>query len=90
MVLAEFVKLKHGLDKSCCIEWLEGIMLEPCLLQPCVHYINMLYYHSISIKYSSMVLSLYILFSMVLENPICLGRGGPSAEVAAAFTHSSR
>ena len=37
MVLAEFVKFKHGLYKSCGIEWLEGIMLEPCLLQPCFH-----------------------------------------------------
>ena len=37
MVLAEFVKFKHGLYKSCGIEWFEGIMLEPCLLQPCLH-----------------------------------------------------
>ena len=37
MVLAEFVKFKHGLHKSCGIECLEGIMLEPCLLQPCFH-----------------------------------------------------
>ena len=37
MVLAEFVKLKHGLYKSCGIEWFEGIVLEPCLLQPCLH-----------------------------------------------------
>ena len=37
MVLAEFVTLKHGLYKSCGIEWFEGIMLEPCLLQPCFH-----------------------------------------------------
>ena len=37
MVLAEFVKLKHGLYKSCDIECFEGILLEPCLLQPCVH-----------------------------------------------------
>ena len=31
MVLAEFIEFKHGLYKSC------GIMLEPCLLQPCFH-----------------------------------------------------
>ena len=37
MVLAEFVKFKHGLCKSCGIEWFEGIMLEPYLLQPCFH-----------------------------------------------------
>ena len=37
MVLAEFVKFKHGLYKSCGIEWFEGIMLEPWLLQPCFH-----------------------------------------------------
>ena len=37
MVLAEFVQFKHGLYKSCGIEWYEGIMLEPCLLQPCFH-----------------------------------------------------
>ena len=37
MVLAEFVKLKHGLYKSCGIECLGSIMLEPCLLQPCFH-----------------------------------------------------
>ena len=37
MVLAEFVKFKHGLYKSCGMECFEGIMLEPCLLQPCVH-----------------------------------------------------
>ena len=37
MVLAEFVKFKHGLYKSCGIECLECIMLEPCLLQPCFH-----------------------------------------------------
>ena len=37
MVLAEFFKFKHGLYKSCGIEWFEGIMLEPCLLQPCFH-----------------------------------------------------
>ena len=37
VVLAEIVKFKHGLYKSCGIECLEGIMLEPCLLQPCFH-----------------------------------------------------
>ena len=37
MVLAEFVIFKHGLYKSCGIEWFEGITLEPCLLQPCFH-----------------------------------------------------
>ena len=37
MVLAEFIKFKHGLYKSCGIECFEGIMLEPCLLQPCFH-----------------------------------------------------
>ena len=37
MVLAEFVKFKHGLYKSCGIECFEGVMLEPCLLQPCFH-----------------------------------------------------
>ena len=29
MVLAEFVRFKHGLYKSCGIECFEGIMLEP-------------------------------------------------------------
>ena len=38
MVLAEFVKFKHGLYRSCGIECFEGIMLEPCLLQPCFHF----------------------------------------------------
>ena len=33
MVLAELIKSKHGLYKSCGIECFEGIMLEPCLLQ---------------------------------------------------------
>ena len=37
MVLAWFVKFKHGLYKSCGIECVEGIMLEACLLQPCFH-----------------------------------------------------
>ena len=37
MVLAEFVKLKHGIYKSCGIECFECIMLEPYLLQPCFH-----------------------------------------------------
>ena len=37
MVLARFVKFKHGLYKSCGIECSECIMLEPCLLQPCFH-----------------------------------------------------
>ena len=37
MVLAEFVRFKHGLYRSCGIEWFEGIVLEPCLLQPCFH-----------------------------------------------------
>ena len=37
MVLAESVKFKHGLYKSCGKECFEGIMLEPCLLQPCFH-----------------------------------------------------
>ena len=37
MVLAEFVKFKHRLYKSCGIEWFEGTVLEPCLLQPCFH-----------------------------------------------------
>ena len=37
MVLAEFVQFKHGLCKSCGVECFEGIMLEPCLLQPCFH-----------------------------------------------------
>ena len=31
------VKFKHGLHESCGIEWFEGIMLEPSLLQPCFH-----------------------------------------------------
>ena len=37
MVLAEFVKFKYGLYNSCDVECYEGIMLEPCLLQPCFH-----------------------------------------------------
>ena len=37
MVLAESVKFKHGLCKSCGVEWFEGIVLEPCLLKPCFH-----------------------------------------------------
>ena len=37
MVLASFIKFNHGLCKSCGIECFEGIMLEPCLLQPCFH-----------------------------------------------------
>ena len=37
MVLAEFVKFKHGLYKPCAIGWFEAIMLEPRLLQPCFH-----------------------------------------------------
>ena len=37
MVLAEFVQFKHGLYKSYSIECLEGVMLEPCLLQPSFH-----------------------------------------------------
>ena len=37
MVLAEFMKSKHGLYKSCGMECFEGIMLEPYLLQPCFH-----------------------------------------------------
>ena len=37
MVLAEFIQFKHGLYKSCGIECVEGIMLEPYLLQPCFH-----------------------------------------------------
>ena len=41
MVLAESVKLKHGLYKSCGRDWFEGIMLEPCLLQPCFHVAGM-------------------------------------------------
>ena len=38
MVLAEFIQFKHGLYKSYVIECFEGIMLEPCLLQPCFHF----------------------------------------------------
>jgi len=37
MVLAEFIKFKHGLYKSCGIECFEGIMLVTCLLQPYFH-----------------------------------------------------
>ena len=37
MVLALFIKLNHGLYKSCGIECVEGIMIEPCLLQLCFH-----------------------------------------------------
>ena len=37
MVLAESVKFKHSLYKSCGIDCVEGIMLEACLLQPCLH-----------------------------------------------------
>ena len=37
MVLAESIKFKYGLYKSCGVECFEGIMLEPCLLQPCFH-----------------------------------------------------
>ena len=37
MVLAQFVKFKHGLYKSCGLECLERIMPEPGLLQPCFH-----------------------------------------------------
>ena len=44
MVLAEFARFKCGLYKSCGIECLEGIMLEPCLLQPCYAYIYIYIY----------------------------------------------
>ena len=37
MVLAEFVKFKHGLYQFCGIECFKSIVLEPCLLQPCLH-----------------------------------------------------
>ena len=37
MLLAESVKFKHGLYESCGTEFVESIMLEPCLLQPCFH-----------------------------------------------------
>ena len=37
MVLAQFIRFNHGLCKSCGIECFEGIVLEPCLLQPCFH-----------------------------------------------------
>ena len=37
MVLVEFVKFKHGLYRSCGTECFEGILLEPCSLQPCLH-----------------------------------------------------
>ena len=37
MALADFARFKHGLCKSCGIECFEGILLEPCLLQPCFH-----------------------------------------------------
>ena len=37
MVLASFIKLNHGSCKSCGTECFEGIVLEPCLLQPCFH-----------------------------------------------------
>ena len=38
MVLAESVQFKHGIYSSCGINvHHEGIMLEPCLLQPCFH-----------------------------------------------------
>ena len=37
MVLAEFIKLKHRLYKSCGVECVDGILLEPSLLQPCFH-----------------------------------------------------
>ena len=37
MVLAEIIRFKHGLYKSCGVECVEGIMLEPYLLKPCFH-----------------------------------------------------
>ena len=37
MVLAQFVEFKHGLHKSCGVEFFECFLLEPCLLQPCFH-----------------------------------------------------
>ena len=37
MLLASFNKFNHGLCKSCGVECFEGIVLEPCLLQPCFH-----------------------------------------------------
>ena len=37
MVLAEFIKFNRGLYKSWGVKCFEGIMLEPCLLQPCFH-----------------------------------------------------
>ena len=37
MALAESVEFKHGLYTSCGIECFDGILLEPCLLQPCFH-----------------------------------------------------
>ena len=46
MVLEESVKLKHGLCKSCGAECFEGILLEPCLLQPCSHVAGSLVVHA--------------------------------------------
>ena len=37
MVLAQVVRFKHGLYKSCGVECFEGMMLEPRLLQPGFH-----------------------------------------------------
>ena len=50
MVLAEFIKFKHGLYKSFDIECFEGIMLESCLLQPCFHVAGTLSCQSIHMR----------------------------------------
>ena len=52
VVLASFIKFKNGLYKSCGIECVEGIMLEPFLLQPYFHVAGILLGHFTGGDYS--------------------------------------
>ena len=70
MVLAEFVYFKHGLRKSCGIECFEGIMLEPCLPQPCFHAATLLSQWSVEVIRNSARIKVEIMIIIMIMRRI--------------------
>ena len=69
MVLAEFVKFKHGLYKSCVIECFEGTILEPCLLQPCFHVAGVTGFRTRALRTTAQTCAELAKYSIILSKP---------------------
>ena len=88
MALAQFVSFKYGLHKSCGIECVEGIMLEPCLLQPCYHVAGSLMIMSVFISIIS-IRALLLLCVVVIASQQHLPER-PSASIVRPLSDSLR